>query len=88
MSDTLRKQVQSTLLGMLSEPADVTRMAVGGCLGALCRSLPDEELTQLLIQHLLGKVWILAGSLFNCSDRLAVRGSCVLIARAQNVGCR
>lgn len=40
---------------MLASPDDSTRMTAAGCLGTLCAALPDAELSDLMIQHLLGK---------------------------------
>lgn len=53
MSEPLRKQVYTTLISMLNHPEDVTRSAVGGCLGALCKWLSPEQLTDALNNHLL-----------------------------------
>lgn len=53
MSETLRKQVYTTLVGMLGYPEDVTRSAVGGCLGALCPYLVKEQLHDVLINYIL-----------------------------------
>lgn len=53
MSEPLRKQVYVTLVSMLNHPEDVTRSAVGGCLGALCKWLSPEQLADALNNHLL-----------------------------------
>ncbi|KAL3857310.1 hypothetical protein ACJMK2_011991 [Sinanodonta woodiana] len=53
MSDAIRKQTTPTLLGMLGTQEDSTRVVASGCLGALCRCLSPEELTDVLIQNLL-----------------------------------
>ena len=53
MSEPLRKQVHNTLLGMLGHSEDVTRAAVAGCLGALCRWLNPDQLHTTLHDHLL-----------------------------------
>lgn len=44
MSEAVRKTITTTLLSMLSHPEDTTRSVAAGCLGALCRRLPAEEL--------------------------------------------
>lgn len=48
MSEPLRKQIYGTLVSMLNHPEDVTRSAIGGCLGALCRWLPRDQLADVL----------------------------------------
>ncbi|XP_005111057.1 eIF-2-alpha kinase activator GCN1 [Aplysia californica] len=53
MADAGRRQLTTTLVGLLGCSEDSTRMAAAGCLGTLCASLPDAELSQILIQHLL-----------------------------------
>ncbi|CAG5130066.1 unnamed protein product, partial [Candidula unifasciata] len=53
MADSGRRQLTQTLVGMLASPEDSTRMTAAGCLGTLCASLPDAELSDLMIQHLL-----------------------------------
>lgn len=53
MSEPLRKQVYATLVAMLGHPEDVTRSAVGGCLGALCKWLSPEQLADTFNNHLL-----------------------------------
>ncbi|XP_071447058.1 stalled ribosome sensor GCN1 [Hetaerina americana] len=53
MSEPLRKQVLQTTIGMLGHPEDVTRGAVAGCLGALCRWLSPDQLDVTLNEHLL-----------------------------------
>ncbi|XP_049938173.1 eIF-2-alpha kinase activator GCN1 [Schistocerca serialis cubense] len=53
MTEPLRKAVYVTLTGMLGHSEDVTRAAVAGCLGALCRWLSPEQLHATLTDHLL-----------------------------------
>lgn len=53
MSDTMRKQIHTTLAGMLSHPEDVTRSAAAGCFGALTRVLPPEQLADTLNNYIL-----------------------------------
>lgn len=52
MTEPLRKQIYTTLTSMLGHSEDVTRSAVGGCLGALCKwltpELRDETLSHIL----------------------------------------
>lgn len=55
MSEPLRKQVYATLVSMLNFPEDVTRSAVGGCLGALCKWLTTEQLDDALAGHILNE---------------------------------
>lgn len=55
MSDPLRKQVYVTLCSMLSHSEDVTRSAVGGCLGALCKYMPADQLDDFMKTHLLNE---------------------------------
>ena len=54
MSPATRKQLTPILLGMIGSSEDATRSVASACTGVLCLSLPEEELTDLLIQHLLG----------------------------------
>lgn len=45
---------------MLNHPEDVTRSAVGGCLGALCKYLPPEQLDEAMQSYVLnddGEDW-------------------------------
>lgn len=53
ISEPLRKQIYATLTSMLSHPEDVTRSAVGGCLGALCKWLSSDQLDDALNNHIL-----------------------------------
>ncbi|XP_050410272.2 eIF-2-alpha kinase activator GCN1 [Patella vulgata] len=53
VSEALRKQIQSTLLSMLSSSEDSTRSAVAGCVGAMCTALPNDDLSDLLKSQLL-----------------------------------
>jgi len=53
MADAGRKQLTTTLVNLLGCTEDSTRTAAAGCLGTLCASLPEAELSQVLIQHLL-----------------------------------
>nr|XP_033809981.1 eIF-2-alpha kinase activator GCN1 isoform X2 [Geotrypetes seraphini] len=53
---TIRKNIVTVLLGMLGHDEDATRMASAGCLGELCAFLPDEELSAVLLQHLLADI--------------------------------
>lgn len=53
MTEPLRKQIYATLTSMLGHSEDVTRSAVGGCLGALCKWLAPEQLDDALGNHIL-----------------------------------
>lgn len=53
MTEPLRRQVCATLISMLGHPEEVTRSAVGGCLGALCRYLTPEQLDDVMKNHIL-----------------------------------
>ena len=59
MSPATRKQLTPILLGMIGSSEDATRSVASACTGVLCLSLPEEELTDLLIQHLLGKMHLI-----------------------------
>ncbi|XP_035021502.1 eIF-2-alpha kinase activator GCN1 [Hippoglossus stenolepis] len=50
---TIRKNITTTLLGMLGHDEDATRMASAGCVGELCAFLSEEELRSVLLQHIL-----------------------------------
>ncbi|XP_062854960.1 stalled ribosome sensor GCN1 [Trichomycterus rosablanca] len=49
----IRKNITTTLLGMLGHDEDATRMASAGCVGILCAFLSEEELKSVLQQHVL-----------------------------------
>ncbi|XP_040898957.1 eIF-2-alpha kinase activator GCN1 [Toxotes jaculatrix] len=53
---TIRKNITTTLLGMLGHDEDATRMASAGCVGELCAFLSEEELKNVLLQHILADV--------------------------------
>lgn len=53
ITEPLRKQIYATLTAMLAHSEDVTRSAVGGCLGALCRWLAPDQLDDALNHHIL-----------------------------------
>ncbi|XP_070759930.1 stalled ribosome sensor GCN1 [Enoplosus armatus] len=53
---TIRKNITTTLLGMLGHDEDATRMASAGCVGELCAFLSEEELKSVLLQHVLADV--------------------------------
>ncbi|KAJ8285786.1 hypothetical protein GJAV_G00030940 [Gymnothorax javanicus] len=50
---TIRKNITTTLLGMLGHDEDATRMSSAGCVGELCAFLSEEELRNVLSQHVL-----------------------------------
>ncbi|XP_069022317.1 stalled ribosome sensor GCN1 [Embiotoca jacksoni] len=52
----IRKNITTTLLGMLGHDEDATRMASAGCIGELCAFLSEEELKSVLLQHVLADV--------------------------------
>ena len=53
MSEPIRKSISATLQSMLSHPEDTTRSAAAGCLGALFRRLPADELEALVNECLI-----------------------------------
>ncbi|XP_060559163.1 stalled ribosome sensor GCN1-like [Ruditapes philippinarum] len=53
MSAGNRKQLTPTLTDMMGCTDDSTRMVASGCVGVLCLSLTDDELTDILSQQLL-----------------------------------
>uniref|UniRef100_A0A668A0L7 GCN1 activator of EIF2AK4 n=1 Tax=Myripristis murdjan TaxID=586833 RepID=A0A668A0L7_9TELE len=53
---TIRKNITTTLLGMLGHDEDATRMSSAGCVGELCAFLSEEELRTVLLQHILADV--------------------------------
>uniref|UniRef100_A0A7G3AWK1 Putative translational activator gcn1 n=1 Tax=Lutzomyia longipalpis TaxID=7200 RepID=A0A7G3AWK1_LUTLO len=55
MTEPLRKQVYTTLVSMLNFPEDISRSAVGGCLGAMCKWLTPEQLDDALLGHILNE---------------------------------
>ncbi|KZS15891.1 Translational activator GCN1 [Daphnia magna] len=53
MSEPIRKSILATLQTMLSHPEDTTRSAAAGCLGALLRRLPADELESIVNECLI-----------------------------------
>ncbi|XP_071180493.1 stalled ribosome sensor GCN1-like [Mytilus edulis] len=53
MAEPLKKQASSSLLSMLGSQEETTRSAASACLGAMCGSLSDVDLTDVMISHLL-----------------------------------
>ncbi|XP_062121555.1 stalled ribosome sensor GCN1 [Drosophila sulfurigaster albostrigata] len=53
MSEPIRKQVFSTLLTLIGHQEDITRNAVGGCLGAMLKYMPTAQVTDLLNNYIL-----------------------------------
>lgn len=53
LGDGVRRDVLALLTSLVSSPEDTTRTAAAGCLGTLCGSLPANELTDLLLNHML-----------------------------------
>lgn len=56
MSVVNRKQLMPVLIDFMRCAEDSTRAVASGCVGVLCLSLTEEELADLLIQQLLGKL--------------------------------
>ncbi|KAJ3604484.1 hypothetical protein NHX12_029224 [Muraenolepis orangiensis] len=52
----IRKNITTTLLGMLGHDEDATRMSSAGCVGELCAFLSEEELKSVLQQHILADI--------------------------------
>ncbi|KAM3611156.1 uncharacterized protein V6R79_014354 [Siganus canaliculatus] len=52
----IRKNITTTLLGMLGHDEDATRMASAGCVGELCAFLSEEELKAVVLQHILADI--------------------------------
>lgn len=48
MSAPIRRQVLPLLLNLITHPDDTSRSAAAGCLGAFCKWLPDEDLTNVV----------------------------------------
>lgn len=63
MGEPLRRQIYQTLASFLSIEEEISRSAVGGCLGALCRWISPEQLDDVLTNHILnedyGDDWML-----------------------------
>nr|XP_040228816.2 eIF-2-alpha kinase activator GCN1 [Anopheles coluzzii] len=55
MTEPLRKQIYTTLAGMLDYTEDVSRAAAAGCFGALCRWLTPDQVDDALTNHLLNE---------------------------------
>ncbi|XP_060530072.1 stalled ribosome sensor GCN1 [Cylas formicarius] len=53
MSEPVKKQIMATLLTYLGHPEDTLRKCAAGCLGALCKYLPPDQLDALLSDHIL-----------------------------------
>jgi len=52
MSAPVLRQALQLLLGMIAHQEDGSRSAGAGCLGALCRWLPEDDLTNVINDHL------------------------------------
>ncbi|KRF82708.1 stalled ribosome sensor GCN1 [Drosophila virilis] len=48
MSEPIKKQIFSTLLGLIGHQEDITRNAVGGCLGAMLKYMPSAQISDFL----------------------------------------
>lgn len=64
MAEPLKKQASSSLLSMLGSQEETTRSAASACLGAMCGSLSDVDLTDVMISHLLGMELLLFTNVF------------------------
>ncbi|XP_053962827.1 eIF-2-alpha kinase activator GCN1 isoform X1 [Anastrepha ludens] len=53
MSDSLKKQISTTLLNMIGHSEDITRSVAGGCLGSLLKYLTVQEVEDILENHIL-----------------------------------
>ena len=53
MSAPIRRQVLPLLLNLVSHPEDTSRSAASGCLGAFCKWLPDEDMSNIIDDVLL-----------------------------------
>ncbi|KAF7282220.1 hypothetical protein GWI33_003020 [Rhynchophorus ferrugineus] len=53
MSDPIKKQIHTTLIGYLGQPDDTIRKCAAGCLGALCKYLSPEQFDTTLSEHIL-----------------------------------
>ncbi|KAM8866194.1 stalled ribosome sensor GCN1 isoform 2-T2 [Synchiropus picturatus] len=81
----IRKNITTTLLGMLGHDEDATRMSSAGCIGELCAFLSEEELKTVLLQHILadmsgvdwmvrhGRSLALAIALKSAAEKLCVK---------------
>lgn len=54
MSDSVRHNITSTIVSMLSHPDDSCRVVAAACLGTLCEFLPDDEFEDVAHENLLG----------------------------------
>jgi len=82
MSEAVRKGLLETLLQMISADEDGIRINAGAALGAMCQVLTDDEMKELLDDHLLdsrqsldwtvlhGRCVTLSYGLFDASSRL------------------
>lgn len=55
LTEPLRKQIQQTLVSMLGHPEYITRSCVAGCLVALCKFLPADQLEELFMNKILNE---------------------------------
>lgn len=54
-TEPLRKQIHIAMISLLNHPEDVTRILAGGCFGAICKFLPQDQLDTVLTDQLLSK---------------------------------
>lgn len=55
ISEPIKKQIYGTLVIYLGQPEDTIRKSAAGCLGALCKYLPPDQLDVTLGEHILSK---------------------------------
>lgn len=53
MSDTVRHNITSTIIGLLSHPDDSCRVVAAACLGTICEFLPNDEFEEIAHEKLL-----------------------------------
>lgn len=56
MSENVKTQIFSTLLGFLGHSEDTIRKSGAGCLGAICKYLSPEQLDTALSEYIFSKL--------------------------------
>ena len=54
MGAAIRQEMTKTITSLMSHSEDSIRTAAAACLGALITCLPDEEKTDVVLNHVLG----------------------------------
>ena len=54
MGAAIRQEMTKTITSLMSHSEDSIRTAAAACLGALITCLPDEERTDVVLNHVLG----------------------------------